>query len=362
MNRTVAILAGLLVLALVAGAGVGIFFWSATPERPQTAATPAPVVTQSTDESSAANEAPAPQAGPEIAETAPVVTPTPAPSADPRRPSFDIVRVSPEGMAIFAGRAEPEWKVFLRDQNKAYASIAADRRGEWVITLDDPLPPGTYEFSLIARNANGSKQAESSKPVLISVPERETGKEKAVPLVVELGDENQGSRVLQADGVGPAQNTGQLTLDAIDYANDGTAVMSGTAPPETTLRVYIDNEDLGDAVTSGGAHWSIPTKSVVSSGPHLVRIDELDPQGKVVSRVEAVFERVDGNAAAGGDKSGSYQVEDGNSLWRIARRYYGDGFLYTEIFQANRTKIADPDLIYPGQIFVLPRPTQNYNN
>ena len=40
--------------------------------------------------------------------------------------------------------------------------------------------------------------------------------------------------------------------------------------------------------------------------------------------------------------------------WRIARRVYGSGFSYTQIFQANKGRIVDPDLIYPGQVFEIP--------
>jgi len=47
-------------------------------------------------------------------------------------------------------------------------------------------------------------------------------------------------------------------------------------------------------------------------------------------------------------------VQPGNSLWRIARRLYGTGFGYTQIFEANKNRIADPDLIYPGQVFEVP--------
>ncbi len=47
-------------------------------------------------------------------------------------------------------------------------------------------------------------------------------------------------------------------------------------------------------------------------------------------------------------------MQPGNSLWRIARRTYGQGIMYTVIYQANGQQIFDPDLIYPGQVFVLP--------
>jgi nucleoid-associated protein YgaU len=48
-------------------------------------------------------------------------------------------------------------------------------------------------------------------------------------------------------------------------------------------------------------------------------------------------------------------VQPGHSLWRIARRTYGDGVRYHVIYQANSEQIRDPDLIYPGQVFVMPR-------
>jgi nucleoid-associated protein YgaU len=47
-------------------------------------------------------------------------------------------------------------------------------------------------------------------------------------------------------------------------------------------------------------------------------------------------------------------VQPGNSLWRISRRIYGEGVRFSVIYQANRDRIQDPDLIYPGQIFVVP--------
>jgi len=45
----------------------------------------------------------------------------------------------------------------------------------------------------------------------------------------------------------------------------------------------------------------------------------------------------------------------GDNLWRISEATYGLGQRYTVIFGANRDKIRNPHLIYPGQIFVLPK-------
>ena len=50
----------------------------------------------------------------------------------------------------------------------------------------------------------------------------------------------------------------------------------------------------------------------------------------------------------------SVTVQPGFTLWGIARSEFGDGFMYVQVWEANRDKIRDPDLIYPGQVFTLP--------
>lgn len=50
----------------------------------------------------------------------------------------------------------------------------------------------------------------------------------------------------------------------------------------------------------------------------------------------------------------TYTVKKGDCLWKIAKQFYGNGALYTKIYDANTNKIANPNLIYVGQVFVIP--------
>ena len=49
-----------------------------------------------------------------------------------------------------------------------------------------------------------------------------------------------------------------------------------------------------------------------------------------------------------------HDVVSGDTLWKIAKQYYGDGSLYTEIFKANQDVLTDPDKIKVGQKLRIP--------
>jgi nucleoid-associated protein YgaU len=49
-----------------------------------------------------------------------------------------------------------------------------------------------------------------------------------------------------------------------------------------------------------------------------------------------------------------YEIQSGDSLWKIAKQFYGNGAKYEAIFAANREVIKDPDLIFPGQKIRIP--------
>jgi len=62
-------------------------------------------------------------------------------------------------------------------------------------------------------------------------------------------------------------------------------------------------------------------------------------------------------AAAGTLSPVTVTVQPGFTLWAIARDQFGDGIRYVQVYEANKDRIRDPNLIYPGQVFTLPAPS-----
>ena len=72
-----------------------------------------------------------------------------------------------------------------------------------------------------------------------------------------------------------------------------------------------------------------------------------DWQHEVVADIKAT-----GNA---GGPPTTYTVKAGDSLSKIAKHLLGDANAYTEIFNANRDQLSDPDKIQPGQVLKIPQ-------
>lgn len=50
-----------------------------------------------------------------------------------------------------------------------------------------------------------------------------------------------------------------------------------------------------------------------------------------------------------------HTVKKGETLWDIAKEYYGKGMLWRIIYMRNRHEIGkNPDLIYEGQVLIIP--------
>lgn len=285
-----------------------------------------------------------------------------APPVSLIKPSFDVVRVNPQGDAVIAGRAAPNSQVTVKMGDKIVGMVKSDTRGEWVLVPKKPLQSGNRELSLTSKLGAGAK-ASSDKKVVLVVPKRgddaNTGTSKGA-LAILVPEKGKGpSVVIQRPGARQARNGSQkvkqgyqLSIESIDYDDAGKVTVGGKATANVRLRLYIDNQLVGVTTSDATGQWHISPEDNLSPGLYSLRADHVDDKGKVITRVETRFAR----AAPLKERpsKGVVFVKTGNSLWRLAREAYGAGTQYTVIYEANREQIRNPDLIYPGQVFFVP--------
>ena len=293
-----------------------------------------------------------PPSPPAVAAAQPPQPAAAAPAA-PVKPSFDVVTVDPKGQAVIAGRSAPGDRVRILDGDKPLGEVTADARGEWVLVPDTPIPPGNRQLSLEATGANGGGPPRRSDDVVaLSVlrPGASAGSSSALAVLLP-GDANQPARVLQEPGW--AASVGKLlSLDTASYGSEHRLVLSGRAAPGAQLRVYAGDRLLGTTRADAAGRWSLAAPQPVAEGGLELWVDQLAADGSLESRIGAPFEPPTAVALA---KGGSYVVRQGNSLWVIARQLYGEGTRYTAIYSANRGQIQNPNLIFPGQQFTMPK-------
>lgn len=373
-----------------------------------------------------------------------------------------------DATAIAEAKIEADLKAKLAAEEIAQAEAAAKQQAE--IAQQAKAEAETKIAAEIAANAEAKLAAEA-----ILAAEAKAGAEKAeaakieaakaqtnaTPLVV-ITEKGKATKVLQGAGIGAKNN--EMTFNSMDYNEQGEVIFSGDAAANELVRVYVNNEFVGEAQADSSGDWILNEGFVIQAGPNSMRFDQVDGDGNVISRrvteinmpklaqvsvtpnADADLSATIDNSAAptvindettiaatnngsnqtstvanstgessivvsndSGDAAGANDVSNnaetsiasgtasgetgaptiaevnetdtsdliitpvaeqptasnkikggkaiiiwGDNLWNISRKLYGKGSLYTTIFKANQDQIRDPNLIYPGQVFILP--------
>ena len=358
-SQTAAIWAGATGAAVVVAGAVAVFWAHPSFLWPN----PVPVVV-----TEGAAEAPAPAVP--VAPTAKEPSPALAAPTAPDKPAFDVVSVEPTGEAVVAGRAMPNAKVELKDGGKTIAEATANAEGQFVM-IPPPLRPGEHSLAL---STGVGASAETSNAIAVAVARPEPAPKAAAASPAPPPPPSTALALPAASG--PA---GRVAVQSIEASSGGRLVAKGVAEPNALVRLYLSGVLVGDAKTSADGRWSLTIEHGMTPGAYQMRADEINPaDAKVAARAEAPFDYPATAAhAAPSGPAGSppspaaeaaspadvvvdfiqiHHVEPGHTLWGISQKFYGDGSRYEIIFAANSAQIRNPNLIYPGQVFVVPKP------
>ncbi|WP_315742490.1 MULTISPECIES: LysM peptidoglycan-binding domain-containing protein [unclassified Bradyrhizobium] len=383
----------LLVAIVVSGSLAPLYFSDLFTRHDQ----PAPVAPSASNDSDAAKPPTSQQAAPttlagvqkQASDLAATLGPSPSPSApDDGTPSFDVVSVEPTGEAVVAGRAAPGATVELLRNGEVHDRAVVDKSGQFAM-VPRPLPPGTYDLTLRARQPDGKEIASKQSVAVVIDPTSERQKSAGERPMVALMTPDKPTVVLSRP-TGPAES---VAVETADVDASGKLQVSGRAHPGADVRLYLNDSFIASATAGADGRVAITIKEGVAPGRYRVRLDEVESgSGKVRSRAEvpvtvpemtaalsprepaaAAPEKGAARQTASADASGTVPPDEGNpssvvvskiatvtvsrgdSLWHISRKALGIGAHYAVIYKANREQIRNPDLIYPGQVFVLPK-------
>ena len=273
-------------------------------------------------------------------------------------PSFDIARIEPNGRAVIAGRAAPSARIVLLDGGKEIARTGADARGEWVLILQDPpLASGQHELRVV-QHIEGRAPVTSEQVVVAVVPEPgpagnvgpNAPKEETLVMMVPPGGV---ATLVQPPSAGGVPRSGDLAMSTLDYDDRGQLTITGQATAGGSVRAYLDGAPVAEGRAGRDGRWQLTPEKPVGPGKHTLRLDRLSETGGPIARLEVKFDRAQVAASAGEGRR--LHIVQGDNLWNISHAHYGHGGHFTLIFAANRDQIRDPNLIYPGQVFSLPK-------
>ena len=209
--------------------------------------------------------------------------------------TIDTISYSPTGDVHISGRAASGAVIRIYLDNAPLIDVKADESGLWASTMP-PIAPGIYTLRADQLAADGTVTARFETPF-----KRET-----------------------QDALAAATQTPDPAVEVAVVAPAPATVAAASVPVAIPAAI-----SLADA----SATENPQDEATTDAEPAPVAVATVAPEP-----ASAV----------------SITVQPGFTLWGIASKQFGDGVMYVQVYQANKDKIRDPNLIYPGQVFVIP--------
>ena len=243
-----------------------------------------------------------------------------APSVAKPVVTIDTISYNSNGDVILGGRGQAGnfVRIYLDNQFIATNKIAAD--GYWALELSD-IEPGIYSLRIDELNAAGDVVSRAETPF-----KREAAEELAELMAAGTAPEEPSVEV-PSESAAVAQAVAADALPSVEpEAADDTAPEKIVTQLEVNVQAEVAELNPQDEQSSDGG--SVATEGQPAETASVLRT----PSKKFRVRT----------------------VQPGSTLWAIAKDSYGAGIEYFKVFEANKERIRDPDLIYPGQVFEIP--------
>lgn len=234
-----------------------------------------------------------------------------------------------------------------------------------------------------------------STPVVTSAPIPPQASPQPSPNRVALAPAVSPSPVAPLAAPHDAQSSEEPQIAMARPNEAGGFEAQGTALPGAKVRLRLNGSYIAEVVADALGRWSLTVEHGLTAGLYALRAETVDAAGKSKSAADLSFAYaphppagptapsatapavasspqaeqvapstsvIAATPAPFADPSHAVVAEirtttvvQGDNLWDLARHFYGDGLRYSDIFQANAQLIHNPNLIYIGQVFVVPQ-------
>ncbi|HUH48581.1 MAG TPA: LysM peptidoglycan-binding domain-containing protein, partial [Mycoplana sp.] len=225
-------------------------------------------------------------------------------------PSFDLLRVEPDGSTVIAGHAEPNKELQILSGETVVATTDVGPSGDFAAVFDKPLSAGDHELTLrIVGEGGGAKTSE--EVATVSIPKDGSG--ELLAMVTKPGSASRLITVLQGpqgtakSGVAPSQDTSTDTavltqpeagaagqapestgsqgaasgsqadlpnvrISAVELEGDKMFV-AGATKPEALVRIYANDKLLGEIKSDPQGRYVVDGQMSLPVGRHTIRAD-----------------------------------------------------------------------------------------
>jgi nucleoid-associated protein YgaU len=253
------------------------------------------------------------------------------PAAPAAAPHVDAVETD-AGRLFVQGSGAPGARLDIYLNGTHLADAIVGRDGRWSLTVKNGLAAGDYEVRVDQLGPGGKVIARAAVPFDYhpagAAPSPAAAAKLSTAAPTATGE----------PGAAPATHAAAAQPSAT-----GTSVApSGQSPAATALSEDRRPTGSSAAEPAGPTAPSTATVSAAAPAPSQATPSVAPPTAEQAA-AHPVIESI-----------GTVKIVRGDNLWRISRTIYGRGIRYTVIYAANQDQIRDPDLIFPGQVFVIP--------
>ena len=282
--------------------------------------------------------------------------------------SIDLAQVRPDGNAVFAGKATPYAEVTVFEGEVILGRTKADENGEWVIIPDAALGAGEHLVSVGAVAADGTSsvadvtmaisvgETKQDSPLVALLPQTETD----IPQLLQSPDDTSVTPVdpVRSDVAAPDPPADRPVGPAIaprslSWKAGGELLVAGVSRGGMRVDALAGGSQFGSGDAMADGSWQVVGRVDMTRPSRIMRFTLRDADGTAIATYELPVATRD--LSQGLDGSRMVIVQRGDALWRIAYSSYGEGIKYVDIVRRNASAIDNPDLIFPNQIFALPK-------